>query len=221
MILYSRLLLSLRCGYSGFCRLLLSCCRRSGGRTRVLAPLNALVNTLLAKAVSPSVWQRRPYRAQLARRLRHGGSLDGNPANAGTCEANWTCCVYVLCAVSAVTRNRRKLHVHIGSPGRAKWVARPRRVCPGCRRSTSGSARSQCRTSLPSPSERSPDPTRVRWFLTTHALVAGRPSNILEWHFVITGPADSPFENGQYHGKLVFPSEYPYKPPAIMILTPK
>ena len=54
-----------------------------------------------------------------------------------------------------------------------------------------------------------------------HALFAGRPSNILEWHFVISGPTDSPYEGGQYHGKLVFPSEYPYKPPAIMMLTPK
>lgn len=59
------------------------------------------------------------------------------------------------------------------------------------------------------------------WFLMTHALFAGRPSNILEWHFVISGPKDSPYEGGQYHGKLVFPSEYPYKPPAIMMLTPK
>ena len=25
---------------------------------------------------------------------------------------------------------------------------------------------------------------------------------------------------GSYHGKLIFPSEYPYKPPAIMMLTP-
>ena len=48
-----------------------------------------------------------------------------------------------------------------------------------------------------------------------------RPNNILEWHFVIIGPADTPYTNGQYHGKLLFPSEYPYKPPAIMMLTPK
>mmetsp|Transcript_18999 Transcript_18999/g.31819 ORF Transcript_18999/g.31819 Transcript_18999/m.31819 type:complete len:209 (+) Transcript_18999:97-723(+) len=47
-----------------------------------------------------------------------------------------------------------------------------------------------------------------------------RPNNILEWHFVISGPAGTPYEGGQYHGKLIFPSEYPYKPPAIMMLTP-
>lgn len=45
-------------------------------------------------------------------------------------------------------------------------------------------------------------------------------SNILEWHYVITGPPDSPYEGGEYHGKLIFPAEYPYKPPAIKMLTP-
>ena len=47
-----------------------------------------------------------------------------------------------------------------------------------------------------------------------------RPNNILEWHFVIKGPKDTPYTGGSYHGKLIFPSEYPYKPPAIMMLTP-
>jgi len=45
-------------------------------------------------------------------------------------------------------------------------------------------------------------------------------SNILEWHYVLTGPPESPYEGGEYHGKLIFPSEYPYKPPAIKMLTP-
>jgi ubiquitin-protein ligase len=57
-------------------------------------------------------------------------------------------------------------------------------------------------------------PTRARGSL-------GRPNNILEWHFVIKGPKDTPYYNGHYHGKLIFPAEYPYKPPAIMMLTPK
>jgi ubiquitin-conjugating enzyme E2 J2 len=48
-----------------------------------------------------------------------------------------------------------------------------------------------------------------------------RPNNILEWHFVIKGPKDTPYVGGSYHGKLVFPTDYPYKPPAIMMLTPK
>ena len=37
---------------------------------------------------------------------------------------------------------------------------------------------------------------------------------------MIKGPKDTPYTGGFYHGKLIFPSEYPYKPPAIMMLTP-
>ena len=44
--------------------------------------------------------------------------------------------------------------------------------------------------------------------------------NILEWHYMITGPKGSPYEGGMYHGKLKFPAEYPFKPPAIYMLTP-
>lgn len=45
-------------------------------------------------------------------------------------------------------------------------------------------------------------------------------TNILEWHYVLTGPPDTPYEGGQYHGKLVFPDEYPFKPPSIKMTTP-
>jgi len=53
-------------------------------------------------------------------------------------------------------------------------------------------------------------------FITAHP----HPSNILEWHYVVTGPPGSSYENGVYHGKLVFPPEYPFKPPSIYMLTP-
>lgn len=46
------------------------------------------------------------------------------------------------------------------------------------------------------------------------------PSNILEWRYVVRGPADTPYEGGIYHGKIVFPFDYPYKPPSLYILTP-
>ncbi|EPX74741.1 ubiquitin conjugating enzyme Ubc6 [Schizosaccharomyces octosporus yFS286] len=46
------------------------------------------------------------------------------------------------------------------------------------------------------------------------------PENILEWHYIVTGPPDTPYEGGQYHGTLIFPSEYPFKPPAIRMITP-
>jgi len=46
------------------------------------------------------------------------------------------------------------------------------------------------------------------------------PSNILEWHYVVQGPEKSPYEGGYYHGKLIFPSEFPFKPPSIYMITP-
>ncbi|KAK4880549.1 hypothetical protein RN001_008695 [Aquatica leii] len=46
------------------------------------------------------------------------------------------------------------------------------------------------------------------------------PSNILEWHYVVTGPESTPYEGGCYHGKLVFPKEFPFKPPSIYMITP-
>ncbi|KAJ2832445.1 Ubiquitin-conjugating enzyme E2 6 [Coemansia sp. 'formosensis'] len=45
-------------------------------------------------------------------------------------------------------------------------------------------------------------------------------SNILEWHYVLRGPPDTPYAGGEYHGKVKFPSDYPYKPPAIQMITP-
>jgi ubiquitin-conjugating enzyme E2 J2 len=45
-------------------------------------------------------------------------------------------------------------------------------------------------------------------------------SNILEWHYVIRGPPETPYHNGEYHGFLTFPPEYPFKPPAIRMITP-
>jgi len=49
---------------------------------------------------------------------------------------------------------------------------------------------------------------------------APKESNLLEWHYVVTGPKDSAYEGGKYHGVLEFPSEYPYKPPSIKMTTP-
>ncbi|KAJ1547988.1 Ubiquitin-conjugating enzyme E2 6 [Cladochytrium tenue] len=52
--------------------------------------------------------------------------------------------------------------------------------------------------------------------------VIARPleSNILEWHYIVRGPPGTPYEGGEYHGKLIFPDTYPFKPPAIKMLTP-
>uniref|UniRef100_A0AAV1T321 E2 ubiquitin-conjugating enzyme n=1 Tax=Peronospora matthiolae TaxID=2874970 RepID=A0AAV1T321_9STRA len=45
-------------------------------------------------------------------------------------------------------------------------------------------------------------------------------TNILEWHYVITGTKGTPYEDGYFHGKLKFPPEYPMKPPSVLMLTP-
>ncbi|CAH6722238.1 ubiquitin-conjugating enzyme E2 6 [[Candida] jaroonii] len=52
--------------------------------------------------------------------------------------------------------------------------------------------------------------------------IVARPNdeNILEWHYVITGPDNTPYEDGQYHGILRFPANYPFQPPAISMVTP-
>ncbi|XP_043461247.1 ubiquitin-conjugating enzyme E2 J2-like [Leptopilina heterotoma] len=46
------------------------------------------------------------------------------------------------------------------------------------------------------------------------------PSNILEWHYVVKGPENTPYEGGFYHGKLIFPGEFPFQPPSIYMTTP-
>lgn len=37
---------------------------------------------------------------------------------------------------------------------------------------------------------------------------------------MVAGPEDTPYEGGYYHGKLVFPGDFPFKPPAIYMITP-
>lgn len=46
---------------------------------------------------------------------------------------------------------------------------------------------------------------------------APKPSNMLEWHYVLEGCKGSPYEQGYYHGILTFPQEYPLKPPSIQV----
>ncbi|XP_023634404.1 ubiquitin-conjugating enzyme E2 32 isoform X2 [Capsella rubella] len=42
----------------------------------------------------------------------------------------------------------------------------------------------------------------------------------LPLEFAIRGPSDSEFEGGIYHGRIQLPADYPFKPPAFMLLTP-
>ena len=43
--------------------------------------------------------------------------------------------------------------------------------------------------------------------------------NLFEWHFTILGPSGTDFEGGLYHGRIILPTEYPMKPPSIILLT--
>ena len=48
-----------------------------------------------------------------------------------------------------------------------------------------------------------------------------KPSdNILEWYFIIQGSKDTPYENGFYAGKIIFPPQYPMRAPDFMMLSP-
>ena len=45
-------------------------------------------------------------------------------------------------------------------------------------------------------------------------------NDILTWYYALKGPLETPYEGGIYVGKLQFPPDYPWKPPAIYMLTP-
>lgn len=52
--------------------------------------------------------------------------------------------------------------------------------------------------------------------VTAHPL----PQDMLEWHYVLEGSSGTEYEGGVFHGKIVFPPQYPFKPPSILMLTP-
>lgn len=53
-------------------------------------------------------------------------------------------------------------------------------------------------------------------------LIKARPSpdDVYTFHYAIEGPPDTPYQGGVYHGVLIFPREYPFKPPRIQMWTP-
>jgi ubiquitin-conjugating enzyme E2 J1 len=44
--------------------------------------------------------------------------------------------------------------------------------------------------------------------------------DMLEWHFTLCGADDTDFAGGVYHGRILLPPDYPFKPPHIIFLTP-
>ncbi|CAA3003444.1 ubiquitin-conjugating enzyme E2 34-like [Olea europaea var. sylvestris] len=53
-----------------------------------------------------------------------------------------------------------------------------------------------------------------------HVVARPQPNDILEWHYVLEGSIGTPYAGGYYHGKIIFPAEYPFKPPGISMITP-
>ena len=45
-------------------------------------------------------------------------------------------------------------------------------------------------------------------------------SDITHWHFLMQGPDDTPYEGGVYIGRIRFPNDFPFKPPALFMVTP-
>ena len=43
--------------------------------------------------------------------------------------------------------------------------------------------------------------------------------NMFEWHFTIRGPSNTDFQSGLYHGRILLPADYPFKPPNFIFLT--
>jgi ubiquitin-conjugating enzyme E2 J2 len=52
-----------------------------------------------------------------------------------------------------------------------------------------------------------------------HIVSKPHDADLLSWHYVVEGPAGTPYEGGLYHGVLRFPPEYPFKPPSVIMLT--
>ena len=43
--------------------------------------------------------------------------------------------------------------------------------------------------------------------------------NMFDWHFTLRGTRDTEFEGGVYHGRILLPADYPFRPPNIILLT--
>lgn len=55
---------------------------------------------------------------------------------------------------------------------------------------------------------------------STDYTAAPLEDDIFEWHCTIRGTPGTEFEGGLYHFRILLPSEYPFRPPSIMMLTP-
>lgn len=45
---------------------------------------------------------------------------------------------------------------------------------------------------------------------------SGMCASLMHRHFILRGPPDTPYEGGEYWGQLLFPEDYPFKPPYVL-----
>lgn len=45
------------------------------------------------------------------------------------------------------------------------------------------------------------------------------PNNVFQWYFLVFGLKGCNYENGFYLGKLLFPNDFPFKPPGVMMVS--
>jgi len=57
--------------------------------------------------------------------------------------------------------------------------------------------------------------TKDEPFENDSVVVSPKNNDYYTWELVIKGPANSPFEGGKFHLEIVFPSDYPFKAPAV------
>ena len=46
------------------------------------------------------------------------------------------------------------------------------------------------------------------------------PTPFSDWYFLFQGPPDTDYEGGVYVGRVRFPHDFPFKPPALFAVTP-
>ena len=55
--------------------------------------------------------------------------------------------------------------------------------------------------------------------ITENFIAAPDEKDIFQWYFIVFNLPDAPYKGGYYLGKLEFPAEYPWKPPAIKMVS--